>query len=101
MAKQMYRQSTNVWQLFYVATHVPLQPSKSVGVMAQVSFVAQICLILPIGEAGFALFGVFDGHGGKQAATYASKHMAASVSAALLEVDLTDQSALVRSHTLL
>ena len=43
------------------------------------------------GQAGFALFGVFDGHGGKQVATFASKHMASRLLDALPCVDATHE----------
>ena len=50
------------------------------------------------GKAEFSLFGVFDGHGGKQAATFAAKHMASCLLAALPSVDASDEEVdLVRS----
>jgi serine/threonine protein phosphatase PrpC len=42
-------------------------------------------VVLPAaGEASFSAFGVFDGHGGSQAATFASNHL---LQAVMAEVD--------------
>ncbi len=43
------------------------------------------CACMQAGNASVDVFGVFDGHGGKQAAVYASKHMMGAVLTALNE----------------
>lgn len=41
-------------------------------------------------EASVDIFGIFDGHGGKQAATYASRHMADLLLATLAEENMAE-----------
>ncbi len=40
-------------------------------------------MLLPAGDVRVGLFGVFDGHGGKHAATFASNHVTANLLDAL------------------
>ncbi len=63
--------------------------------MLMLMLVLPICL--PAGEASFSAFGVFDGHGGRQVATFASNNL---LKAVMAEVDASPIPLQVREDRL-